>query len=566
MDFLLKFNLSDPEAFDWNSAFNSLPRSNKQEISFESGKAMLIGDPVLSDPKQLIPYLEKKDIGAFIRNVDGFYFLIVYYNSEKGWIISSGMFSILPVYHSQTNGKLIVSSSLSLIRKELKLTPDHQYFTEKALFNYPLFDRTPFNEVKVLSANSLLSIGKNEIKIGKHTRIEDYFTNSPQPWKSSLENMSDLFISCAKRFLSSEYFVATLTGGFDGRVITGLALSEKKQFGTYSYGSKGDDDVKLPEEISKKINVRYKPLILDKEFASQKYWEHAQRFVKESGGLGNFSRAHYSYALDSVLKDTNFLLTGNFGSEILRAMKTPGVMVSESGFDMFGADMVSFKEKLRANKALNYLDPELVTRTIATIEAEIETYLNSLPKELSVNQKFYVFVFEEVFRKYFGPEICVQRKKLNNRSPFLCFQFISELLRTEFAGANSEFREANPINRYHGQVLYAHILKKTYPALNDIYLDRGYKPKDFLNTLGMARIVTGQLKRKYLSGKDHSLPSYAEQTVEANIHHFKTIALEQGIFNKAYFEKMHSGNWKEDQRNYINMNSAAYYLSELNNA
>lgn len=582
MDFLLKFNTSDLNVLNWDTVINNGPtlQSNKinliqndtkfyREINFTNGKAILIGDPIINETnsKSVVNYLEKKDVSSFIKAVDGFYFLMVLNSTDKKITVTSSMFSLLSVYYLQTGKEISISSSLSILKKEnanISYSVDQQYYIEKALFNYPLFNRTPFKEIKLLSSNSILKISSEEIQIEKHTEIHNYFTDTPTPWRNSVESISDLFIDCAKPFLPSEKFITTLTGGFDGRVVAGLALSERKPFETYSYGSAEDPDVILAKDISNKINVKYHPLLLGADFATHHYWHHAQAFVTESNGLGNFSRAHYGFATDTVLKNTNYLLTGNFGSELIRAMKTPGVMISELGFDLFRTDFKErVQEKIKSCKALNYLHPDLISVTLNNLEAELINYLNSLPGHLSQNQKFYIFIFEEVFRKYFGPEISIQRKKLNNRSPFLCFRFIQELLKTEIAGANSKFQESNPINRYHGQVLYAHILKKTYPQLNEMNLDRGYKPKDFLTTFGIAKIVLGQVKRKYITKRNTVIPSYANSILDSNVNNFKSIKLESDIFNTPYFETMNKGSWRTDQRNYLNMNSAAYYLSSL---
>jgi len=88
---------------------------------------------------------------------------------------------------------------------------------------------------------------------------------------------------------------------------------------------------------------------------------------------------------------------------------------------------------------------------------------NDSYSKLTKNQKFYVFVFEEVFRKYFGAEIINQFKYIKNRTPFLDMAFLKAILRTELAGIHSEFFEHNPVKRYKGQILYAHIINKTYP-------------------------------------------------------------------------------------------------------
>ncbi len=161
--------------------------------------------------------------------------------------------------------------------------------------------------------------------------------------------------------------------------------------------------------------------------------------------------------------------------------------------------------------ALDYLNPLVISESMTNLIGEIGGWLNKLPSRLTVNQKFYVYIFEEVFRKYFGPEIIVQRTSVNHRAPFLCFSFIERILKTGFAGANSGFNERNPLKRMQGQVLYSSIIKKTNPALLNFRLDRGYKPGDLLSRSGVMKITLEYLKNKYAGrkGQCHSRLSHS---------------------------------------------------------
>jgi hypothetical protein len=258
------------------------------------------------------------------------------------------------------------------------------------------------------------------------------------------------------------------------------------------------------------------------------------------------------------------LVTGNFGSEIIRIMKIPGVMASGPLFEIFRwSGQQSIAKRIGSYQGINYLKQELVEKTFDPLLEEIRLWLGSLSSDLSENQKFYVYLFEEIFRKYFGPEIMVQRHFLHNRSPYLSFGFIEALLKTELAGANGDFLETNPLKRYHGQVLYAHILKKTFPKLLHMPLDRGYKPNDFLSVFGPLNIMAGYFKKNCLTRRDKNLPSYATLTHKSNLDQYRNIALDHSVFDGAFFSTMMNHGWKGDQMNFINMLSAAFYLNVL---
>lgn len=540
-----------------------------KEISLSNGKALFLGDPVFhyNRIQDIYKYLEKRDIGNVIRNVDGFFFLILFCEAEKKLVISSSIFSILPIFYESSGRFLFVSSSYDLLvgrAKDFHYTTDNQYYLEKSIFNYALFDRTPLVEIKTLPSNSFIEYSEKGYCIKKHTNISDYFVSGPIPWRSSLDKLSSLFIENTKAFLPEAEFTATLTGGFDGRAVVSLALAQNSEFNTYSYGSAGDLDVTIPATVSESIKKLYKPVILNNEYAEKHFWYNAGQFLAKSFGSGNISRAHYNYALETRLNKTKYLLTGNFGSEILRSMKMPGVMTSSLLFSIFEDNtLISLRNDITTYQGLVYLNADIINNFLEPLIEDISQYLKEPPDGLTTNQRFYIYMFEEVFRKYFGPEIIVQRNYLHNRSPFLSFAFIEEVLKTELAGANSSFLENNPLKRYHGQVLYSHILKKTYPGLLDQPLDRGYCPRDFITIQGPFKIVFGHFKRNYLKKRDKNLPSYSTSQYELNMNHLRDISFDEDIFNKVYFNKMMESDWKTDQMHFSNMISAAMYNNSL---
>lgn len=543
--------------------------NSRKEISLSNGKALFIGDPVfhINSVQDIKNYLEKGDIGKVIKNVEGFFFIVLFCEAEKKLIISNSIFSILPVFFRSLGGTLFVTSSFDMLVSQTKnfhYTADKQYYLEKAIFNYALFDRTPMMEIKTLPSNSFIEYSEKGYSIKKHTNISDYFVSEPIQWRRSLDKLSILFIENAKAFLPDEEFTATLTGGFDGRTVVSLALSQNREFNTYSYGSEGDPDVTIPATISASIKKPYKPVILNNEYAEKNFWYNAGQFLGKSFGSGNISRAHYNYALETRLNNTRYLLTGNFGSEILRSMKMPGVMTSDPLFNIFeNTNLNTFRKNLINYPGLKYLNADLINNSLEPLIEEISQYLKKLPDGLTPNQRFYIYMFEEIFRKYFGPEIIVQRNYLHNRSPFLSFTFIEEVLKTELAGASSSFLENNPLKRYHGQVLYSHILKRTYPGLLNQPLDRGYCPRDFITIQGPLKIALGHFKRNYLTKRDKNIPSYSTSQYKLNMNHFSGISFDEDIFNKEYFNKMIESDWLTDQMHFSNMISAAMYNNSL---
>lgn len=538
---------------------------SRRDILFDSGHAVFIGDPVFHDRQtsQLIHDLETSRIETIIREVDGFYYLLVIYHRLQKLIISSGSFSILPVFYSVDRDMLSISSSFDLLLSKgskKSWTPDQQYYLEKALFNYPLFNRTPVKGINLLPSNSFIEYCSSKFIIRKHTNISDYFTGSPEPWRKAKDRISDLFVEKAGDFVPESSFAVAMTGGLDSRTVAGISSVRGHLSAGYTYGRQQDHDLIVASAIARFLKLNFIPVILDENYAREHFWNYGLKFLTGSYGLGNISRAHYSLIAENYLKQYRYLLTGNFGSEILRSARIAGVVTSGALFRAFSpADGEDPVKILRSEPALNYLNPSVMNENLADVTDELSDYLDSMPSGLTVNQRFYTYIFEEVFRKYFGPEIISQRPFVSHRAPFLCFRFIESILKTAFAGANSDFMETNPLKRIHGQILHASILQKTNPALLDFRLDRGYKPKDLLTYTGAMKILLEYLNKRHSGSYHHASPEYITLSLAENMDHFPGIQADDNIFDAGFISRMRKGQWISDQVNFVNIMSAVMF-------
>ncbi|MCJ7483459.1 MAG: asparagine synthase-related protein [Thermodesulfovibrionales bacterium] len=546
------------------------PLDFAHEIHVGETVSIFLGDFIF-DRKEFVDeksYLEAllKGFGpGMLKHIPGFFYIIQVFKKDRHVRVFNSVFGILPVYYHQHGGVTYISSSLRSIRQASPavFSPSSLYLLEKSLFHYPLFNETWFNEVKLLAANSYLQF-KETLKVIQHTSISDHYTQAPGRWQASLDELSDLFISTATIYLPRDRFVATLTGGFDSRSIVGVALGAGRTFSTYSYGGAETDDIRIPRQIAAAFGFAHRTVPIDEAFAQDHYWDHAVGFLRQSEGGGNISRAHYSYASEILGRDADYLVSGNFGSELIRAMKSPGVMVPQPVFDIFACeDPGQLKKLFSQNSALRYLRLVQADETWERLLEEIALFRAELPSGLTTNQKFYVYMFEEVFRKYFGPEILVESPHLRHRAPFIDFNFIAGVMRTDLAGVYSRFRETNPLNRFHGQVLYAHIMRKTCPRLLDIKLDRNYRPRDFLTHLGKARIIAGYVRQRFKRRKMTATPTYASLCLQSNLDRIGKMKWGNGFFDQAFFQGQLAGGWQDDEMNFTNMVSAALYFNEI---
>ncbi|MBK6620314.1 MAG: hypothetical protein IPG32_05325 [Saprospirales bacterium] len=552
-------------------------------LRFEAGKAALklqrfhhgqeyiylIGDCILpysaSAASTAALLAGVRDRGA-IHELKGFFYLLFLNFGEKRLEVHSSFLNILPVYYRQTDESLTVSSSLRLVATHEGRQPkaSEEYVVEKLLFHYAFLNHTPFEGVDLLPSCHYLRLDGAGLSFPRPVELSDYYLAKPQPWRGRLDELSDLFISETSPFIPWEPFALTLTGGFDGRTILSLAQHQGARFSTFSYGLATDPDVIVPTGVGKQLGFEHLHFDLGNGYAKDHFWEDGLTFINQTEGAGNLSRAHYVHTARSLGGDFPFLLSGNFGSEILRSMKDPGVMASPILFALFASkDKAEFRQQVLESPALRYIDQEQYAQAIEAVAEAAWNYREELPQGLTVNQQFYLYMFEEVFRKYFGPEIVMQTHYLCHRAPFLSFSLFKTLLGSTLAGANNDFRETNPLRRFHGQILYAHILQKTSPALLDILLDRGYRPRDFLTLLGPLNIAWGYFRPNGLHRQLKKLPAYNADYYRANSEKITAMQKQMRVLQPDWVrQEVARGGWDAGEQELVNALSMELYYAE----
>jgi len=500
-----------------------------------------------------------------LRQMKGIFYIIQVESHNRSVKIYSSLFNILPVYYFPAADRYYVSSGIEPIRQSCPshFTINKKFLLEKLLFNYALFNDTIIKDIRLLDSNCYLELG-NGLEVKKHTNISDYFVSSPIPWKKSLGDISDLYLEMVRDYLPDEFFYLTLTGGFDGRTNAAAALKYRKDFSTFSYGGVDDPDIFIPQRISDKIGIRYESFVLDDRYAREEFLPNAIDLVERTDANASISRAHYLYAAKRLGRTVKYILTGNFGSELMRAMHVPGVMTSSQLFNMFSrTDHKEMEQSIINDSCLRFPDLRNFKQELKQLIEEIVQYRKNFHPHFTLNQNFYVYMFEEVLRKYFGPEIIIQAGcKLFNRSPYLDFDFIRALLKTELAGVNSAFRESNPLVRFRGQVLYAHIIRKAFPLLAQLPTDRLYKPDDFFSLNGKISIAVSFFFRKFIKKQQLHAPDYNRNCYKFNMDYFKQLEeINTGLFDKKCLRDfIETDEWMYSQDLFSHVISLLLYL------
>lgn len=476
------------------------------ELHFQEADHEFIawGDPI-SETGFKEKFLKNLTPEFIVNNLPGHYYYILLNKSSGALLAGNSMFSILPLYYFRNDFKIVISDNALSIGKYLDINDvSKRFILETILFNYPLFNDSIFESIKLLPANSYIRCSGSNSATLKHTKIQDHFSATPKSWKRSAGEIKGIFLSSVRKYFPDESYVHALTGGFDGRTLVSAALYYNKIFSCYSFGSQDSKDTWIASQLAKKAEIPFINIELGDSYIKNDNLPCGEEFILNSSGSATFARAHYLHSAKKLSADYHYVITGNFGSEIFRAAHVAGAVISSNLYALFDSEDPEEGIKKIENsmefQCLNSSNFKIQFESLKEDILHLPCYDNSL-SGLTKNQRFYVFVFEEIFRKYFGAEMANQFLYIKNRTPFLDIEFLKAIFKTELAGIHSDFFEHNPFKRYKGQVLYSHIIRKAYPDFGKMMTDKGYRPDDLINPLGKLNIAKGYLKKVLIKSK-----------------------------------------------------------------
>jgi len=494
MDFLIKYNLKSGKEikFEFCDKLGVEDEINITNITYIEKLVHLdYIELETSNSKQLA-------MGDVIRNNiavnslsehKGLFYLLTLTHQNKTLTIQSDEHGLLPVYYFEQGNHLHISSSYVVLSSYLLTkTPNPDFYIEQAILYTQLNGLTYHKEIKRLGYGEIIEIS-NEYKIKSTNRFYNYFTSTPKPFKTSINEIARKFIEISKHYIQ-EPCAISLTGGFDGRTITACAHYHDANFINFSYGRKGNGDVDNPIYIANKLGLTYKLIELEQAYLSSGYQECVESYIKYSGGLNGFQFPQSLYYVQQLKADRKIIVTGYLGSEILANAKNGDDEVCpQSVLDFLKTGINEANYAYSLSKTLIQLGIVKDVTSITDTLHKLEAYFSSLPKFLSINQKLAVFSFENIYRNTFGVWIYSAMHLARIRVPFMDKEFFEEISKTHVSQFYRNFQENNPIKRIYGQMLYPVILNKTWPEINALASSKGYSPKNILTASGRLKIA-----------------------------------------------------------------------------
>ena len=532
-EFILEIPLTGT-VHDLTALFHTMPIADLH-LSDQGYDFLAWGDPICTS-KAMGMILNNASPSSIVNNIYGHYYFI-YLNKETGELLAgNSMFSLLPVYYHCTLSSLFLSDNALSLGQHLGMhRTDKRFILETILFNYPLFNSSIVEGIALLPANSSVRISGNRFSIVCHTQIADYFKSSTISQKEAVRTLPDRFLEAVEKYLPEEKYACSVTGGLDGRTLASAGRYHGRDFTVFAFGNEESKDLILARYLSERLNLNFRSVLLEEDYVRNHSLACGKEFIEASSATATFARAHYLFSAQSLSDDYRYMVTGNFGSEILRAAHVAGVVISANLFALFNADgATEALSIIRESREFRCLNSDTFSKEWQALQEDILKLPGFDPfySGLTKNQRFYVFVYEELFRKYFGAELANQFRYIRNRTPFLDIDFVKAILETELAGIHSDFFEHNPFKRYKGQVLYAHIIKKSFPPFGKVMTDKGYRPDDLISFFGKAAIVRGYLGKKRSARRYSDDPNSVARAWMANREQWQQSMVSGGWIGK----------------------------------
>jgi hypothetical protein len=440
----------------------------------------------------------------------GNYHIIIYNRIRRTVIVLSSPLSLYPAWYIIQDGILSVSNLLeSLLNRKKELSVNPGGLIEFTLFDHSLGSHTIYQGVSQLEGGHVLSISENGISDELVYDIRRWITKKPSKRKESLNVINDILKRHISEYTKSvNKFNISLTGGFDGRLnFSFIKKADYPRLQAFSYGMKGSLQLSIPLEISKKLNFRYKEVFLDGGF-KQKYPESGMAAIKFSGGITAFIRANYPYGYGKISTFSRNCILGQ--CDMIRPLYTnpAGAIFNNFSHEIFYNESPSkFYDSCRRLSGSGFLDERLFTHEIIEkiYHFILDTYILPYP-DLSDNERYYLFLMKESMLKFWQTECHIVDLFVNDFISFSDLDYIEALSGSEYFGLYKGIFVSGQFKRRKGQDLYADLMYINNNALNDIVVDRYYKPKWIRRGLiGYLIIGAGKFKanqRKKKIGND----------------------------------------------------------------
>ncbi|MCB9302693.1 MAG: hypothetical protein H6566_18780 [Lewinellaceae bacterium] len=419
----------------------------------------------------------------FLGHIKGSFILFISDSHKQQTFIITDPLSLRSLYYRETPGGLFFSSSLPTLKellKELAIEPayDGASIIEYYLFDFTLGHHTMLEGVSELQAGNLLQMGEEGLGLHSYADPQELFplTEEPLDEKEGGQLLTEVLEKNIALFTDGPKNTAiALTGGYDSRSIAALAGADFQKYQYYSYGAPQSWDVNIPQRLADKNHLDHLIIDLSGEF-KRNFSAYALKTIQLGDGIAEASRANYLYVYSNFLKDKKSILSGLFGSELIKNPSSRGLFIDENILSILRSEDpgLAFGRLYGHMLDQDIFEPEFVIRHRDEVQRRV---LNNplVCNQLPFNRKLLYFIMMIGCRKYFAKEIKLERFYLNNRTPFFDIDFIQSLLLTPYPWVYNWTREKSLVKNLKIHRVYASFISRNKGLMNTIST-HGFQP------------------------------------------------------------------------------------------
>jgi hypothetical protein len=459
-------------------------------------------DPAQED-KEYLPYLYAYYGSEFIHKITGWYNIFLFDEKSNQGLLFNDRLGYLPLFYYESPSLFIFASKIeSVIASGLLPAIEFDVVSvgEHLFFNYVVSDHTYIKNINTLSHATLVQFDQHGLrKTHNYWTLSELLVDKQSRKRAGIDLIDEGLKTALNKSVKNNTgsITASLTGGFDSRIVLSYLLSRKNQLHLYSFGHKDSDDITIPKNIALKENISYTPYLLDEKYLSEDFSRNARGTILSSNGTRNYKRSHYLYAIEQISSFTDTTISGIFGDEVLKISGVkPNYVISRNSIDFIASnfDVELITQKFKTDKLWQYLnfEPEYLDE----FERRMLLIKQSVSKYETINQKCYHFRFLITLRKYFGAEVTSYNDFCYNFSPFIDFDFLKAYFNSYFCGIYYPFNNDSLLLKRQSLKLYGELVRRNCKRLLYYTTDRGYSMYDAFSFAGIFKILGSHFIRK----------------------------------------------------------------------
>jgi asparagine synthase (glutamine-hydrolysing) len=277
------------------------------------------------DLGELIVHLYELKGESFLRDLNGYFQLVLVDKNKQSIIIANDRFGIhgFYVYQSSNGETSIFAPELKCfkIHPEVHLKLDNEAIIEYFKYNCPLNNLTFYSQVKRVPIASQYIHANNAWSISEYWSPEEVQRREHLSQISFIESATARFESIIVEYINSGRTALSLTGGLDTRAILSVLNKKGIHLPSYTFGGMYRDslDVKLARKLSDLRGDRHDTIMLGDDFL-QNFDKWANKAICVSDGLSRILRCQDYYLNLQARKYGTIRLTGKHGSQIVRGV------------------------------------------------------------------------------------------------------------------------------------------------------------------------------------------------------------------------------------------------------